>query len=106
MQVAQGKLKQLLITMCGVLTLVAAYFYTGRGLTLNGTWGGLLLFFGLRSMLSASGVAWQTMAARRAAQQEEAEAESSPSMEDDSKGDDEGGSADNPSQQTPQLAPA
>jgi predicted phage tail protein len=64
-QVAQGKLRQLLVTMCGVLTLVAAYFHSGYGTCITGTWGGLLLFFGLRSMLSAGGVAWHLMASRR-----------------------------------------
>lgn len=103
LQVAQGKLRQLLITMCGVLTLVAAYFYTGRGNTIAGTWGGLLLFFGLRSMLSAGGVAWQTMAARRASLLEESEASSSAAEGSD---DGAGGPEDAPRQRSPQLAPA
>lgn len=88
------------MTMCGVLTLVALYFYTGRGLTLNGTWGGLLLFFGLRSMLSAGGVTLQTMALRREALLIESEGRSS----SEDSGREEGGSAESPSQQA--LAPA
>lgn len=65
MQVAQGRLRQLLATMIGVLGLVAAYFSTGcggHGLSLTGTWGGLLIFFGLRSVLSSAGVAWGVLA--------------------------------------------
>lgn len=104
LQVAQGKLRQLLVTMCGVLTLVAAYFYTGRGLTLTGTWGGLLLFFGLRSMLSAAGVAWQMMSGRREALLEESEESSS--AEGSEKEDEEGGSAEASSQRRPQMSPA
>ena len=100
LQVAQDKLRQLLVTMCGVLTLVAVYFSSGRGHTIGGTWGGLLLFFGLRSMLSAGGVAWQTMRARRASLLEESEAASSAAEA----GDDVAGEASG--QQRPQLAPA
>lgn len=54
--VAQRHLRYLIGGMTIVLVAVAAYFYAGYGTTVAGTWTGLLMFFGMRCVLSVAGV--------------------------------------------------
>lgn len=55
--VAQRRLRFLITSMTVVLGAVAAYFAAGGGASVTATWAGLLIFFGMRSALSAVGVA-------------------------------------------------
>jgi hypothetical protein len=54
--VAGKRLRLLLGSMTGVLGAVGTYFWAGKGMSLQGTWGGLVLFFGLRCAVSVGAV--------------------------------------------------
>eukprot|EP00892_Ulva_mutabilis_P012649 jgi/Ulvmu1/9757/UM055_0097.1 len=63
--VAQRRLRYLIGGMTAVLVAVVAYFAAGHGSTVGGAWFGLLMFFGMRCMLSGAGVLRGMMDGRR-----------------------------------------